>query len=122
MNPSASFQRGQVLLADLPFADITASKVRPVVLVQNDVANALSGNLIVVSVTSRIARPLLPTQLLLTAGTPEAQQAGLSRDSVIDCGVIYTIAKARIRRTLGHLPPTLMAQVDARLKLSLDLK
>lgn len=121
MNSSAVYFRGEVLLADLPFADITGSKVRPVVVVQNNIANKVSGNLIVVSVSARVPRHLLPTQYKVEADSPLSKQTGLVKDSVVDCSVIYTIAKGRIRRKLGSFPPEAMAEIDDCLKVSLAL-
>lgn len=115
------YRRGDLLLIDLPFADVTQSKVRPALLVQNDVANKVSGNLIVVSISSRVPQRLLPTQYKVTAGSPLAQAAGLLRDSVVDCSVIYTVASNRVRRKIGAFPSQVMAEIDARLKISLAL-
>ncbi len=142
------YRRGDLLLIDLPFADVTQSKVRPALLVQNDVANKVSGNLIVVSISSRVPQRLLPTQYKVTAGSPLAQAAGLLRDSVVDCSVIYTLEsgekpvflqsvgpalhKGRLlgrespligpeNGFLGAFPPPVMSEIDARLKISLAL-
>jgi mRNA interferase MazF len=121
MSRSLLFQRGDVLLADLPFADVTASKVRPVLVVQNDVANRLCDNLIVVAFSSRVPPHPLPTQYLVRADSQLALKAGLKRDSVVDCGVVFAIAKRRIRRELGSFTSVAVAEVDSRLKLSLAL-
>ena len=116
------YWRGDVLLADLPFADITGSKVRPVVVVQNNIANKVSGNLIVVAISSKIPSRLLPTQYLIRKGTLISQQAGLIKDSIVDCSVLYTISKRRILRKLGSFPPEAMAEIDRCLKISLALE
>lgn len=67
MNSLQLYQRGDVLLADLPFADAVRSKVRPVLVVQNDVANRLRDNLIVAAFSSRLPAHLLPTQYRVKA-------------------------------------------------------
>ncbi len=121
MSSTYVYLRGDVLLADLPFADITGSKVRPVGVVQNNVANKVSGNLIVVAISARVPYHLLPTQYKIKADSLVGRQAGLIKDSVVDCSVIYTIAKGRIRRKLGSFPPEAMAMIDECLKISLAL-
>lgn len=121
MTNTQSYRRGDVLLADLPFADAVGSKVRPVLVVQNDVANKLRNNLIVVVFSSRIPSRVLPTQYHLRANSALAKKAGLKRDSVVDCGVIYTISTNRIRRQLGSFTDEAMAVVDHCLELSLSL-
>ncbi|MFQ6100164.1 MAG: type II toxin-antitoxin system PemK/MazF family toxin [Anaerolineae bacterium] len=118
-NPA--YHHGDLLLVSLPFADVVQSKVRPVLLVQNDIANKVSGNLIVAAISSHVPQRLLPVQYKVAAGSSLAQEAGLVRDSVVDCGVIYTIAKSRVRRKIGALPPDAMAEIDSRLKISLAL-
>lgn len=90
-------------------------------VVQNDVANRLREHLIVVAFSSRVPPRPLPTQYRVQAESPLAQGAGLVRDSVVDCGVIFTIAKSRIQRRLGSFPSEAMTAVDHRLKLSLAL-
>jgi mRNA interferase MazF len=118
-NPT--YHRGDLLLVDLPFADVAQSKVRPALLIQNDVANKFSGNLIVVAISFRVPQRLLPTQFEIHAQSSLAQAAGLVRDSVVDCGVIYTIAKTRVRRKIGAFPSEAIAEINARLKISLAL-
>ncbi len=116
------YRRGDVLLADLPFADITGSKVRPVVVVQNDIANKVRDHLIVVAISSKVPSRLVPTQYLVRRTDEVARQAGLIKDSVVDCSVIYTISKRRIVRKVGSFPPEAMAQIDRCLKISLALE
>lgn len=121
MSSPQLYQRGDVLLADLPFADVVRSKVRPVLVVQNDVANRLRDNLIVVAFSSRVPSLPLPTQYRVKANSPLAQRAGLVRDCVVDCSVIHTIAKSRIRRKIGSFTGEAMDEVDRCLKISLAL-
>ena len=115
------YRRGDVLLVDLPFADVARSKVRPVLVVQNDIANEVSGNSIVVAISSRVPRRLLPVQYKVPDGSSQARDAGLSKSSVVDCGVIFTLAKHRLRRKIGGLPTEAMAEIDQCLEISLAL-
>jgi mRNA-degrading endonuclease toxin of MazEF toxin-antitoxin module len=92
-----------------------------VLVVQNDVANRLRENLIVVALSSRVPSRPLPTQYRVKANSQLAQRAGLIRDCVVDCGVIYTIAKSRIRRKIGSLTIEAMDEIDRCLKISLAL-
>jgi mRNA interferase MazF len=115
------YRRGDLLLVSLPFSDVVRSKVRPVLLIQNNTANNVSGNLIVVALSSRVPHRLLPTQYKIQAGSPLAQAGGLVRDSVVDCSVIYTIAKSRVQRKIGAFPLEVMSEIDKLLKISLAL-
>jgi mRNA-degrading endonuclease toxin of MazEF toxin-antitoxin module len=92
-----------------------------VLVVQNDVANRLRENLIVVALSSRVpSRPLL-TQYRVEVSSQLAQRAGLVRDCVVDCGVIHTIAKSRIRRKIGSFTSKAMNEIDHCLRISLAL-
>jgi mRNA interferase MazF len=90
--------------------------MHPCVIVQNDVGNKFSGLTIVVAVTSNLRVASLPIGVLARAGS-----GGLVRDSVVDCGHIYTIDKNRLGKRIGQLPLNLMAEVDQALARSLAL-
>jgi mRNA interferase MazF len=73
-----TIQRGDVVLLDYPFASGGGGKVRPALVVQNDVDNRRLLNTIVVMVTSRTSRAASePTQLLIDISTPDGRQSGL---------------------------------------------
>lgn len=71
--------------------------------------------------SSRVPSRPLPTQYRVKANSRLAQRAGLIRDCVVDCGVIYTIAKNRIRRKIGSFTNEAMDEIDRCLKISLAL-
>jgi len=98
------------------------SKVRPLLVVQNDRNNARLTNLIVAMVTSTAQRAgKEATQVLVETQTPEGQATGLRHCSAITCENLYTI-ETRSCRKIGILPVTLLHEVDQALKVSLDLK
>lgn len=112
---------GDVVLVDYPFTGGTGTKVRPVLVVQNDRDNVRLVNTIVVQITSVTRRVLEPTQLLIQVNTPEGQQSGLRQDSVINCVNLLTLDKAKILHPLGRLSVILLQKVDQCLKTALDL-
>ena len=115
-------QRGDVVLLDYPFAAGGGSKVRPALVVQNDFDNTLLVNTIVVMITSRVHRAARePTQLLIDVSTPDGRQSGLMMNSAVNCANVFTIGKNKILRTLGHMPASIMAQVDVCLKAALGI-
>jgi mRNA interferase MazF len=61
----ASFSKNDVILVRYPFSDLSASKVRPAVVVN---APHVSQDLFIVPLTSRTAS-LLPGEFLLTEGS-----------------------------------------------------
>ena len=57
-------KRGDVVLLDYPYTDGGGSKVRPVLIVQNDRDNQRLTNTIVALITKNVSRVHEPTQLL----------------------------------------------------------
>ena len=109
--------RGDVVLCDLnPVVGTEQAGVRPAVVFQIDRANAVSPHTIIAPFTTRIRRALLPSHVLIPAGT-----GGLSQDSVVLCEQIRVIDKRRIVRVLGHLDDAHMEEVARALHTILGL-
>jgi mRNA interferase MazF len=114
-------KRGDVVLLDYPYTDGSGSKVGPALIVQNDRDNQRLTNTIVVLITKNLSRVHEPTQLLIDVATPDGQQSGLNQDSAVTCGNLFTVVQTKIRRVIGSLPASAMAQIDACLKAALEL-
>ena len=114
-------RRGEVYAVDRePVRGSVSDKLRPVVVVSNDTANATAarlgrGVITVVPVTSNVDR-LYPFQVLLPA-----LATGLARDSNAQAEQVRSIAVERVRARLGEVPDELMHQVDEALSLHLAL-
>jgi mRNA interferase MazF len=113
--------RGDIVVVNLePVVGSEAGKTRPAVIVSNDAANRTAallgrGTITVVPVTSSTDR-VHPFQVLLPGG-----MTGLRRDSKAQAEQIRSVAVERIGRPIGHLSPTLLAQVDQALHVHLGL-
>ena len=81
----------------------------------------MSANLIVVAISTRLPDEALPVQFVVMQDTRIARAAGLTRSSVVDCGVIATVAKSLVQRKIGSFPPEAMVRIDQCLKISLAL-
>jgi mRNA interferase MazF len=114
-------QRGDVVLVDYPYAAGGGTKVRPVLVIQNDRDNQRLLNTIVAQITSVTRRALEPTQVLIEITTPAGQQSGLRPNSVVNCVNLLTLDKDQVLRKLGSLPDALMQQVNNCLKAALEL-
>jgi mRNA interferase MazF len=114
-------KRGDVVLLDYPYADGSGSKVRPVLIVQNDRDNQRLTNTIVALITKNVSRVHEPTQLLIDVSTPEGQQSGLNQPSAVTCGNVFTVAQTKVRRVVGKLSPATMTRIDVCLKVALEL-
>lgn len=110
-------RRGEIYLANLdPTVGAEISKTRPVLVVQNDVANRYSPIAIVAAITSRFGERLYPTEVLI-----EAPEGGLTSDSVVLLNQIRSLDKQRLIKHLGVLKPATVRRVDGALTISLGL-
>jgi mRNA interferase MazF len=114
-------RRGDIVLIDYPFSGGGGSKVRPALVVQNDIDNQRLTNTIIVQITGVTKRSMQPTQVLIELSTPEGKANGLRLDSVVNCVNLLTLDKNRILRLIGTLPNSLMKAVSASLRVALEL-
>jgi len=110
-------RRGEVYLVNFdPTLGAEIQKTRPVVIVQNDVANRHSAITIVAAITSQFDHPLYPTEVLI-----RPPEGGLRMDSVGLLNQIRSIDKQRLVRRLGTLKPETMDRVDHAILISVGL-
>src|SRR5829696_7865292 len=105
-------QRGDVVLVDYPYATGGGTKVRPVLVIQNDRDNQRLLNTIVAQITSVTRRAVELTQLLIEIATLDGQQSGLRQDSVVNCVNLLTLDKSRVLQKLGNLPDAIMHKIN----------
>ncbi len=117
-----TYQRGDIVLANLPFSDLSASKLRPALIVQCDRNNQRLDDVILAMITRTIHRAgTEPTQLLVDLATSAGAASGLLHTSVVKCEHLITLHQSLLTRVIGKMPGALMQQVDACLKESLQL-
>lgn len=110
-------KRGDIYYADLsPVIGSEQGGVRPVLVVQNDIGNRYSPTVIAAAITSQINKAKLPTHIEI-----DAQDYGLSRDSVVLLEQVRTIDKKRLKEKIGHLDDGMMDRVNDALEISLGL-
>lgn len=114
-------QRGDVVLLRAAFTGGAGTKIRPMLVVQNDGNNVRMTNTILVVITTNLSRISETTQVLVDINSPEGQGSGLKRNSAVSCENILTVLQGDILRLIGHLPDSLMQRVDIALKASLAL-
>lgn len=117
-----NLSRGDIVLADLPFSDRTASKVRPALVVQSNRNNSRLNDVILALVTSRNERAgYEPTQLLIDVSTQAGIQSGLLHSSTVKCEHLVTLDRRFLRRVIGRLPEPVMQQINSCLRAALEL-
>ncbi len=85
-------------------------------IIQNDIGNKYSPTVIATAITSQINKAKMPTHIEL-----DANEYGLSKDSVVLAEQIRTIDKRRLKEKIGHLDDELMTRVNEALEISFGL-
>ena len=114
-------RRGSVVLIRYPFTDLTATKVRPAVIVT---ANSLIPRLedvLCLFVSSSIPNELLPTDLVIEPENPAFPPSGLRLRSVFRTHKLALLHRDLVLRVLGELSSAVMEQLNRRLQVALGL-
>ena len=94
-----TIKRGDIYYADLsPVVGSEQGGMRPVLIVQNDVGNKYSPTVIAAAITSQRFKTQLPTHIQV-----DAQDCGLSKDSIVLLEQVRTLDKQRLKERMGNL-------------------
>ena len=110
--------RGTVLQVSLdPVVGHETGKMRPCVVIQNDIGNAFSPVTIVAVITgAENVLKLYPVNVKVNKG-----EGGLTKDSVVLCNQIKTVDERRFGKIYGKFSDVIMRKVDQALRISLAL-
>jgi len=112
-----SIRRGDVFLVNFdPTVGAEVKKIRPALVVSNDVNNAHSPIVSISPITSNVTR-VYSFEVKLPSG-----KGGLEIDSKVMVNQTRAVDKARLVRKLGHLPQEFMAQINQALRLHYELE
>lgn len=113
------FRRGDIIFVENPLKEWhghVACGNHPAVIIQNDLGNEHSGNLIVAYITSQLKRMEMRTHCILQ------WYPGLKKVSMVQAEQIATIAKDDVISVIDHLTDEDMKRVDRALAASLGLE
>lgn len=107
-------KRGDIFYTDLsPVVGSEQGGIRPVLIIQNDIANKYSPTVIIAAITSQINEAKLPTHVEISS-----EEFNLPKDSVIILEQIKTIDKRRLKEKIDHITNELMQEVEDALFIS----
>lgn len=113
----ALIKRGEVFLVNFdPTVGADAKKIRPAVVVSNDLNNAHSPIVSISPITSKVAK-VYSFELEIQPGV-----GGLKSRSKVMVNQTRAVDKMRLMKKLGHLPEQIMKDVDRALRLHYDLE
>jgi len=113
--------RGDVVLVQVPFVGAPGAKIRPALIVQCDPLQGTIRETIIAAITSNLSKIHLPHQLLIDLSSSDGAASHLLTNSAVRCKRLHTVPQGDVLRIIGHLPATLMAEIDKCLKFSLGI-
>lgn len=110
-------RRGDIFLAELGNCENGEDeKTRPVVIIQNNIANKYSQKVIVADITSSIRKRELPTHIEISR-----EDSGLEKDSLILLDKLITVDKSKLKKKIGILTDEIQRRISKALSISLDI-
>lgn len=107
---------GDVYMIDFMAAGNVLQGRHPAVVIQNDVGNRYSPNVIVIPLTSAIKKIYQPTHVIL-----DAAENGLRKKSMALCESPMTVPKTALEFFCTHLPEKNMTKIRAALRAAMEL-
>jgi len=112
-----SIKRGETYLAALdPVVGREISKIRPVVVVSNDINNEFSGTVTILPITSKNVSKIYPFEVFLTQGS-----GNLPKDSKVKADQIRTLDKTHLVKQIGRLGQKEIGEIEKAIEIHLGL-
>ncbi len=110
-------KRGDIYWVRLePVEGSEIGKIRPAVVISNDINNELADTVTIVPITSSVGK-VYPFEVLIRKGT-----ANLTDDSKVKANQIRTVDKRRLKNLIGTLPAAVLEKIELSIKIHLDFK
>ncbi len=103
-----------VVLLIYPFSDLSATKLRPALVVSPNSENACQEDAVFLLITSNTHRGY-PFDIIIDDQDDEFSGTGLIKSSAIRVNKVITLKKTLVSRTLGTLGPNARATVQVQL-------
>ena len=110
-------RRSEIVLANLePVVGSEQGRIRPMLIIQNDISNENSPTTIIAPITSKLYTKEYPTNVFI-----EKKESKLDKDSTILLNQIRTIDKSRVIKKISSISSEIMKKVDLAIKVSLAI-
>lgn len=110
-------KRGDILIVNFePVKGSEQGRIRPAIVIQNDILNKFSPLTIVAPITSKVYEKEYPTNVLI-----KKEDSELNNDSTVLLNQMRTIDKRRVIKKLGSLNLFFMNKVDLAIKICLAI-
>jgi mRNA interferase MazF len=109
-----------VVVLSYPFTDLSATKVRPALVISPDSYNRTSQDAVFVLITTNTSRRG-PFDFILQISHSEFIATGLRFDSAVRIDKIFTLSNKLVIRTIGRFGPQLIREIEKQLRFFLEL-
>jgi mRNA interferase MazF len=106
---------GDVVLISYPFTDLSATKVRPAVVISSLKYNQRQDDAIFLPITHNVSR-ILQEDASIQPTDDGFQETGLKMASAIRVGKIFTLQKNLVKSRLGNVSVELLNKIRLSLK------
>jgi mRNA interferase MazF len=114
-------KRGDVVIAQFPYAGRRPSVNRPCLVVQADFYTFRISNVILATITTNLSRKTDAAHFFIDVSTSDGQLTGLVSDSLVSCLNLAVLPVADVGQKIGELSPAMMQQVNDCLKVALEI-
>ncbi|RLG59690.1 MAG: type II toxin-antitoxin system PemK/MazF family toxin [Candidatus Hydrothermarchaeota archaeon] len=103
--------KGKIVLVPFPFTDLTASKLRPALVIHEG-----EKDVIVAFISSKIPETISEYEAVVRKSHPEFKYTGLKVDSIIRLDKVATILKDLVIGELGEIGDILKQEINEKLE------
>lgn len=121
LTPTTSISRGDVVVVLFPTTDGRNAKARPAIVIQSDRFLSEYAQFVMIPITSRVHRPDLGCRIRILSGSTAYRRMALQTDSLVMVDKPATVEASLIHAAIGSCPPNIMSQIDAALRVVLDV-
>jgi mRNA interferase MazF len=112
------FKKGFIVLIPFPCTDLSATKVRPAVIVSD---RKIGDDIIVAFISSQQKRRPAQFDIVVKHAQPGFAATGLKTDSMINVSKLATLDKKIVLGELGRVDSALKNMIDMKLRLLFGL-
>jgi mRNA interferase MazF len=114
----STYKQRDIALVPFPFSDLSASKVRPVLILSNDEYNQQSADVLVCGLTTN----LTPSPYSIVIDTTDVERPGtLRHTSKIKADTIASLEQSLLIKQIARVRPAVFKQVTAEIERLIKL-
>ena len=106
------YRRGDIILIPIPFTDLKATKVRPVVVISNDQYNGETSDVLVSAITSNLS----DKKYSIHIGNSDLKEGALIKPSLIRADKIYSLNSSIVKKKIGRCNAEVLEMINIEIE------